>query len=177
MFLRIIALAHAKKHNQLRHCTEDRLGVAGRGGEHSLRVTRAQYLRKAVGVRACSSTDRASLEKSGAKLAFGSDWPCTWPPDPFVSIQQAVERQVWRSPSLAALPGGGAFVDGAGQAAAVGTLMYYVPDERISVEEAVAGYTRRHSMQNALRRVATSATRIGRYYCGFADCVVSCVGI
>jgi hypothetical protein len=31
---------HAKKHNQLRQRTEDRLGVAQRGGEHSLRVTR-----------------------------------------------------------------------------------------------------------------------------------------
>jgi predicted amidohydrolase YtcJ len=88
-------------------------------------------------------TDRwESLEKSGAKMAFGSDWPCTWPPDPFVSIQQARERQVWRSsPATAALSGGGLF-DGAGQAGAVGTLTYYVPDERISVEEAVAGYTR-----------------------------------
>jgi predicted amidohydrolase YtcJ len=88
-------------------------------------------------------TDRwNSLEKSGAKMAFGSDWPCTWPPDPFVSIQQAVERQVWHSSlATAALPGGGLF-DGAGQAGAVGTFPYYVPDERISVEEAVAGYTR-----------------------------------
>ena len=87
-------------------------------------------------------TDRwESLEKSGAKLAFGSDWPCTWPPDPFVSIQQAVERQVWHSAATAAIPGGGLF-DGAGQAGAVRTFSYYVPDERISVEEAVAGYTR-----------------------------------
>ena len=86
-------------------------------------------------------TDRwESLEKSGAALAFGSDWPCTWPPDPFVSIQQAVERQEWRSAATAALPGG--LFDGAGQAGAVGTLSYYVPDERISVEEAVAAYTR-----------------------------------
>jgi len=86
-------------------------------------------------------TDRwESLEKSGAKLAFGSDWPCTWPPDPFVSIQQAVERQVWHSVATSAIPG--ATFDGAGQAGAVGTLSYYVPDERISVEQAVAGYTR-----------------------------------
>jgi predicted amidohydrolase YtcJ len=87
-------------------------------------------------------TDRwESLEKSGAKLAFGSDWPCTWPPDPFFSMQQAVERQIWRSSALAALSGGGLF-DGAGQAGAVGTFTYYVPEERLSVEEAVAGYTR-----------------------------------
>jgi predicted amidohydrolase YtcJ len=82
-----------------------------------------------------------SLERSGAEIAFGSDWPCTWPPDPFVSIQQAVQRQVWHSAATAALPGGGLF-DGAGQAGAVGTFTYYLPDERISVEEAVVGYTR-----------------------------------
>ena len=36
-------------------------------------------------------TDRwRSLEHTGATLAFGSDWPCTWPPDPFVGIQQVV---------------------------------------------------------------------------------------
>lgn len=86
-------------------------------------------------------TDRwHSLEMSGARLAFGSDWPCTWPPDPFVSIQQAVERQVWHSAATAGIPGG--LFDGAGQAGAVGTLSYYVPNERISVEQAVAGYTR-----------------------------------
>src|SRR5437868_3048246 len=34
-------------------------------------------------------TDRwRSLEQSGATLAFGSDWPCTWPPDPLVGMQQ-----------------------------------------------------------------------------------------
>lgn len=86
-------------------------------------------------------TDRwESLEKSGAKLAFGSDWPCTWPPDPFVSMQQAVERQVWHSAATAAIPGG--LFDGAGQAGAVGLLTYYMPDERISIEQAVAAYTR-----------------------------------
>jgi len=86
-------------------------------------------------------TDRwESLEKSGAKLAFGSDWPCTWPPDPFVSIQQAVERQVWHSAATAGIPGG--LFDGAGQAGSVGLQTYYLPDERISVEQALAGYTR-----------------------------------
>ena len=48
---------------------------------------------------------------------------------------------MWHSAATAAIPGGGLF-DGAGQAGAVGTFTYYVPDERISVEEAVAGYTR-----------------------------------
>jgi predicted amidohydrolase YtcJ len=85
-------------------------------------------------------TDRwQSLEKSGARLAFGSDWPCTWPPDPFVSIQQATTRQVWRSPATSGLLG--ALLDGANQGGAVPALLSYVPEERISVEQAVKGYT------------------------------------
>jgi hypothetical protein len=85
-------------------------------------------------------TDRwQSLRKSGARLAFGSDWPCTWPPDPFVSIQQATTRQVWRSPATSGLLG--ALLDGANQGGAVPALLSYVPEERISVEQAVEGYT------------------------------------
>jgi len=86
-------------------------------------------------------TDRwQSLEKAGATLAFGSDWPCTWPPSPFVSIQEAVTRQVWRSSATSAIPGG--VFDGAGQAGSVQTLEAYVPEERITVEQAVNAYTR-----------------------------------
>jgi predicted amidohydrolase YtcJ len=86
-------------------------------------------------------TDRwQTLQTSGAALAFGSDWPCTWPPDPFVGIQEAVTRQVWRSAATSAIPGG--LFDGAGQAGSVPTLESYVPDERITVEQAVTAYTR-----------------------------------
>ena len=86
-------------------------------------------------------TDRwQSLQQSGAALAFGSDWPCTWPPDPFVGIQEAVTRQVWRSAATSAIPGG--LFDGTGQAGSVPTLESYVPDERITVEQAVTAYTR-----------------------------------
>jgi len=86
-------------------------------------------------------TDRwQSLEKAGAMLAFGSDWPCTWPPSPFVSIQEAVTRQVWRSAATSAIVGG--VFDGASQAGSVPTLESYVPDERITVEQAVNAYTR-----------------------------------
>jgi len=86
-------------------------------------------------------TDRwQSLQQSGAALAFGSDWPCTWPPDPFVGIQEAVTRQVWRSAATSAIPGG--LFDGAGQAGSVPTLQSYVPDERVTVEQAVTAYTR-----------------------------------
>jgi predicted amidohydrolase YtcJ len=86
-------------------------------------------------------TDRwRSLEQSGAMLAFGSDWPCTWPPDPFVSIQEAVQRQVWRSAATSTIVGG--VFDGAGQAGSAGTLESYVPDEQITVGQAVDAYTR-----------------------------------
>jgi len=80
-----------------------------------------------------------SLQQSGATLAFSSDWPCTWPPDPFVSIQQAVMRQVWKSADTANVAGGP--VDGAAQGGAAPTGAIYVPDERISVEDAVRAYT------------------------------------
>jgi predicted amidohydrolase YtcJ len=85
-------------------------------------------------------TDRwKSLEDSGAKLAFSSDWPCTWPPDPFVGIQEAVTREVWQSPDTANIMG--APLDGAGQGGAVRTGMTYVPGERISVAQAIIAYT------------------------------------
>ena len=86
-------------------------------------------------------TDRwNSLQKTGATLAFGSDWPCTWPPDPFVSIQETVRRQVWRSPNPNNSPGW--IFDGAGQAGSVTSQLIYVPEEQISVEQAVNAYTK-----------------------------------
>jgi len=80
-----------------------------------------------------------SLQASGAVLAFSSDWPCTWPPDPFVSIQQTVTRQVWKSADTANIAGGP--LDGAGQGGARATGAIYVPDERIGVADAVRAYT------------------------------------
>jgi predicted amidohydrolase YtcJ len=80
-----------------------------------------------------------TLQRTDAQLAFGSDWPCTWPPDPFVSIQEMATRQVWRASAINGLPG--AVFDGAGQGGAVGTSLVYAPEERISVEQAVRGYT------------------------------------
>jgi predicted amidohydrolase YtcJ len=81
-----------------------------------------------------------SLEQSGATLAFSSDWPCTWPPNPFVSIQQAATRQVWRSADTANVSGGP--MDGAAQGGSRPTGAVYVPEERISVADAVRAYTR-----------------------------------
>jgi predicted amidohydrolase YtcJ len=88
-----------------------------------------------------AASDRwQSLTSSGATLAFSSDWPCTWPPNPFVSIQQAATRQAWRSADTANIPGEP--LDGAGQAGARPTGAVYVPAERISVQDAVAAFTR-----------------------------------
>jgi predicted amidohydrolase YtcJ len=85
-------------------------------------------------------TDRwRSLEQSGATLAFGSDWPCTWPPDPFVGMQQVIRRTVWHSAAASAMVGG--VFDGGGQGGAVPTLSSYVPEESITVEQAVNAYT------------------------------------
>jgi predicted amidohydrolase YtcJ len=85
-------------------------------------------------------TDRwNSIASGGATLAFSSDWPCTWAPDPFVGIQQAVTRQVWKSADTANVSG--AALDGAGQGGAVTTGAVYVPNERVTVEQAVRAYT------------------------------------
>lgn len=69
-----------------------------------------------------------SIEKSGANLAFGSDWPCTWPPDPMSAIQQStlrVVRQLFTAPS-----------------AAPKIPTYAAPEERLTVEQAVDAYTK-----------------------------------
>ena len=69
-----------------------------------------------------------TFEKSGANLAFGSDWPCTWPPDPFRATQQSalrLVRQLFTAPS-----------------AAQGPPKYAAVEERLTVQQAVDAYTR-----------------------------------
>jgi predicted amidohydrolase YtcJ len=61
------------------------------------------------------------------------------PPDPFLGIQQAVTRDVWRSADTGSIVGNP--FDGAGQGGAVRTGDVYLPEERISVTEAVQAYT------------------------------------
>jgi len=88
-----------------------------------------------------ATTDRwQSMEKSGVTLAFGSDWPCSWPPDPLIAIQEAVTRTIWRPGNGRKDFPGGVF-DGAGQGGAVPSKDSYVPEERLSVEQAVNAYT------------------------------------
>ena len=88
-----------------------------------------------------TTTDRwQSMEKSGVKLAFGSDWPCTWPPNPLVAIQEAVTRTTWR-PAKGGNDFPGGIFDGAGQGGTVPTKDSYVPEERLTVAQAVNAYT------------------------------------
>jgi predicted amidohydrolase YtcJ len=106
-----------------------------------------------------------SLEQSGAVLAFSSDWPCTWPPSPFVSIQEVATRQVWKSADTANVTGEP--MDGAGQGGAIVTGATYVPAERITVAEAVRAYTRGSAY------AAFSDDRVGSLEVGkLADLVV-----
>ena len=88
-----------------------------------------------------TTTDRwQSIEKAGVTLAFGSDWPCTWPPNPLVAIQQAVTRQIW-GPAKGGSDFPGGVFDGAGQGGSVATKDVYIPEERLTVEQAVNAYT------------------------------------
>jgi predicted amidohydrolase YtcJ len=81
------------------------------------------------------------LLSAGAVLAFSTDWPCMWPPDPFVNIQQAVTRQIWKSDDTASIettPFDGAHQGGAKPLAG----RFFHPDQRITVRESVDAYTR-----------------------------------
>ena len=87
------------------------------------------------------TTDRwQSMEREHVMLAFGSDWPCTWPVNPLIGIQEAVTRQIWRPANGRTDFPGGVF-DGAGQAGSVATRDTYVPQEQLTVEQAVNAYT------------------------------------
>ena len=88
-----------------------------------------------------ATTDRwQSMEKRGVMLAFGSDWPCTWPPNPLVAIQEAVTRTIWQPANGGDVYPGGVF-DGAGQGGMVPSKGTYVPEERLTVEQAVNAHT------------------------------------
>jgi predicted amidohydrolase YtcJ len=81
----------------------------------------------------------ASVQASGATLAFGSDWPCQWPADPFAAIRQAATREVWKSADTDNVMG--APLDGAAQAGAIPTNATYTPQEHVSVEQSILAYT------------------------------------
>jgi hypothetical protein len=68
-----------------------------------------------------------TLLETGANLSFGSDWPCTFPPDPFLGIQQGATRAI-RSSFAASNP--------------TALPRFTSPEERLTVEQAVDAYTR-----------------------------------
>jgi predicted amidohydrolase YtcJ len=72
-----------------------------------------------------------SLHESGATLVFSSDWPCTWPPDPFVGIQQTVTRNGWVGRGYGAHQSGRTISD-----------QINASNERITVTQAIDAYTR-----------------------------------
>jgi predicted amidohydrolase YtcJ len=78
--------------------------------------------------------------EDGVVLGFSSDWPCSWPPNPFIGIQSAVTREIWHSDDTADiidLP-----LDGAALAGARPTGKFYTPGQRVTVRQAVDAYTR-----------------------------------
>src|ERR1700722_10072411 len=78
--------------------------------------------------------------KNGVVLGFSSDWPCSWPANPFVSMQEAITREIWHSDDTADiidLP-----LDGAALAGARPTGKVYTPEQRVTVRQAVDAYTR-----------------------------------
>ncbi|MBS0375369.1 MAG: amidohydrolase [Proteobacteria bacterium] len=82
-----------------------------------------------------------TLLAAGVVLALSTDWPCMWPADPFVNMQQAVTREVWQSPDTAGIEG--AALDGARQGGAVLVAgKVFEPEERITIQQAVDAYTR-----------------------------------
>jgi predicted amidohydrolase YtcJ len=101
-----------------------------------------------------------TLLSGGVVLAFSTDWPCMWPPDPFLNMQQAVTRQIWRSKDTASIET--APFDGAHQAGAIWTGNTYVPTERISIREAVDAYTRDAAFSEFAEKT-TGSIEIGKY--------------
>jgi predicted amidohydrolase YtcJ len=88
-----------------------------------------------------------SLRDQGTVLAFSSDWPCTWPPNPFVAMQEAVTRESWHGASY-----------GAGQGSRERTGQINAPQERITIGQALDAYTRDAAYANFMEHDRGSLT-------------------
>ena len=94
-----------------------------------------------LSVPEASPTDRwHSILHDGGMLAFGSDWPCTFPPDPLVGIEEATTREAWQDNDIASVLGN-PFEGGAQAGATKLGGSAYAPEEKLTVSEAVAAYT------------------------------------
>jgi predicted amidohydrolase YtcJ len=114
---------------------------------------------------AAASDQWRTFIDQGVLLAFGSDWPCIWPPDPFVSIQEAVTREIWHSDDTAGIVGQP--LDGPNQGGSRPTGKVYSPEQRISVQEALNAYTR-GSAYAAFEDTQLGSLEVGK----FADLAV-----
>jgi len=94
------------------------------------------------------SNQFGSVEASGALLSFSSDWPCSWPPDPFAGIQQAAMRAVRRAVTM--------------HGPAAGPPEYNTPEERTSVEQAVTAYTKTGAYASFAEN-QTGTLEVGKY--------------
>jgi hypothetical protein len=72
-----------------------------------------------------------TLLESGVKIAFSSDWPCTWPPSPLVGIEEATTREEWTGRGY-----------GGAQSGRVKNGEVNTPSERLTVAQAVDAYTK-----------------------------------
>jgi predicted amidohydrolase YtcJ len=80
------------------------------------------------------SYQMGSIQNSGALLTLSSDWPCSWPPDPLAGIQQAMLREQRHNVTL--------------RGPEPGETIFTLPEERLTIEQAVAGYTRNAAWAN-----------------------------
>jgi len=65
----------------------------------------------------------ADFPQTRRRHGFSSDWPCSWPPNAFIGIQEATTREIWHSADTADvidLP-----LDGAAMAGARPTGKFY----------------------------------------------------
>jgi hypothetical protein len=85
-------------------------------------------------------------------VTFSSDWPCTWPPDPLLAMQETETREVIRDIT----PHG-----------PVGKIQYDQPQERLSIEQSVLAYTRDAAFANFAEKL-TGTLEPGK----FADLAV-----
>jgi predicted amidohydrolase YtcJ len=98
-----------------------------------------------------------SLERAGAALTFSSDWPCTFPPDPIVGMQEAVTRERFSEGHIGVVPPAQFGVRGpaASLPTAESAASAAFNDERLTVEQAMAAYLRGAFADFAEDRIGT----------------------
>ena len=93
----------------------------------------------------CGTTDPedkaqqwGSVKATGAALTFSSDWPCTFPPDPLVGIQEAVTRGRYAEGHIGVIPP----TQFTAQPHEDQPLAAGAANQRLSLEEALKAYLR-----------------------------------